>query len=80
MAIEIRLIGGVEGDSVYIGDIRVGGNKPWGGGSILQEWNTSVSDILYALNNVYNPAHQPQKTKKGEIEILLKNIEGSHEN
>lgn len=28
---KIDLIGGVEGNSLFINDFRVAGNKPWGG-------------------------------------------------
>lgn len=47
--IMIELIRGVEGDCIAINDFRVSGNKPWGGGKIIQTWFAKKSDILHAL-------------------------------
>lgn len=74
MKTKIIYVGGVEGNSFYIGDIRVAGNKAWGGGKIIEEKETSIEDILYALNNIYSPSHQPLGTELAEAEHLLKNI------
>ena len=51
--VHIVLVKGVEGKSLYINDIRVYGNKPWGGalGTIF-EATIPVEDIIKALGNV----------------------------
>lgn len=36
--IKIEVIGGVAGKSLYVNDTRVCGEKPWGGGTVLQEF------------------------------------------
>lgn len=38
LRVNVEVIGGVEGKSLYIDDYRVGGPKPWGGGSTLHEF------------------------------------------
>jgi hypothetical protein len=47
--IEIVIISGVEGPSVYLDNHRIAGNKPWGGGDVLYEWKADLADILAAL-------------------------------
>jgi len=47
--IKIETVRGVEGNSIYIDDFRVAGSKPWGGGSLIQHWDTTVEEILTAL-------------------------------
>jgi len=46
---KIELVGGVEGKCLAIDDFRVAGSKPWGGGTILKTWKTSIEDILKAI-------------------------------
>jgi hypothetical protein len=47
--ITVTHIKGVEGPSLYLNDRRVSGPKPWGGGSVVREWKTSLRDILEAV-------------------------------
>jgi hypothetical protein len=47
--LEILVVSGVEGKSVYIDGYRVAGNKPWGGGTTLYTWKADRSDLLRAL-------------------------------
>jgi hypothetical protein len=47
--IKIDLVNGVEGNSIYMNDTRVCGNKPWGGGKIIKTWTTSIDNIENAL-------------------------------
>lgn len=47
--IEVVIIGGVEGPSVYIGGHRIAGPKPWGGGPVLHKWDVPLSDIKKAI-------------------------------
>ena len=44
--IEINIVQGVEGKSLYINDHRVAGSKPWGGGKIIQTWKVQKKDLL----------------------------------
>ena len=74
METKIYYVEGVEGNSFAIGDIRVAGPKPWGGGRVIAEQKTTVKDILYALNNIYYPPHQPLKTAEDEARMLLHNL------
>lgn len=52
--VEIIVVSGVEGPSLYVNGYRVLGNKPWGGGDTLQSWKvdskTFKEDILEALD------------------------------
>lgn len=43
--VSIKIVHGVEGKSCYINDIRVYGNKPWGGGKVIYEAEPSLSDL-----------------------------------
>ena len=47
--ITIKLVNGVEGNSIYLNDTRICGSKPWGGGSLVKEWTTSIWEIERAL-------------------------------
>jgi hypothetical protein len=47
--VTIMLIHGVEGDCLAIDGFRVWGPKPWGGGTIVKEWEVSKADIYQAL-------------------------------
>jgi hypothetical protein len=47
--VQVVLMRGVEGPSLYIDNYRICGNKPWGGGSIIKEWSAQRRDILTAL-------------------------------
>lgn len=49
--IEVRYVQGVEGNSVWLNDIRIGGPKPWGGGKTLESFTVSIDDIKEALKN-----------------------------
>ena len=50
-AIEIALVSGVEGGSLYINDYRVAGTKPWGGGTVTKRWTVPKERLLKALEN-----------------------------
>lgn len=42
--IEMLLVAGVAGDSIYLNDHRIAGPKPWGGGKIVQRWDRVAAD------------------------------------
>lgn len=43
------LVSGVEGNALYINDIRVVGPKPWGGGQVVWERAVRVSSLRESL-------------------------------
>lgn len=45
----LKLIQGVEGNSLYLNDYRIAGPKPWGGGQVLKTWDVDPADIRKAL-------------------------------
>ena len=47
--IEIKLVEGVEGNSLYFNDTRICGPKPWGGGKIKQKWETKLFYVTDAI-------------------------------
>lgn len=47
--VNIELVSGCEGYSLYIDDYRVAGSKPWGGGKVVKAWTAKVADIDKAL-------------------------------
>ena len=49
MDIEIDVVDGAEGVSLYIDGTRVSGLKPWGGGNTLHSFKVSVEDVKKIL-------------------------------
>lgn len=47
--VNVLVLGGPEGPSVYLDNHRVAGPKPWGGGTILHEFTAKRSEVLKAL-------------------------------
>ncbi len=47
--IEIIVVQGVEGPSVYINGYRVSGSKPWGGGQVQYSFKAKKENIETAL-------------------------------
>lgn len=47
--ITIKLVNGVEGDSIYLNDTRIVGQKPWGGGKVVWEKKATIRDIELAI-------------------------------
>lgn len=47
--IDIHVVNGVEGPSIYLNGFRIAGNKPWGGGSYLYKLQTTGREVLYGL-------------------------------
>ena len=63
--INLELVQGVEGDSIYLNDTRICGSKPWGGGKVMKKWTTSIRDIENALGFKFTD-EQLDKLKKQE--------------
>lgn len=51
--VDICIVSGVEGPSVYVNELRVAGPKPWGGGSVICEFRAKRSAIDEALKQVW---------------------------
>lgn len=47
--IDIVMVEGVKGPSLYVNNHRVAGPKPWGGGFVQKNWPTTRRNILAAL-------------------------------
>lgn len=47
--IKVMVVNGVEGNSLYVNGYRVAGNKPWGGGVLLHEFNVDPEEMRKAL-------------------------------
>lgn len=73
--IKIEEISGVEGNSLYLIDHRISGSKPWGGGSVLKSWTTTIKDILTAIST-----NQKEKKKvyklwyNGDYKITIERL------
>lgn len=70
--IKLSLVSGVEGKSLYINDnensgFRVSGNKPWGGGKTLADWEVSSVEFLEKAR---------KQVDKGKVIIKVSNSEG----
>ena len=48
--ITIEVVKGVAGDSLYINNRRVSGEKPWGGGRVVRKFKTTEKEIHKAIN------------------------------
>ncbi|WP_270786232.1 hypothetical protein [Enterococcus avium] len=69
---KLSLVSGVEGKSLYISDngnsgFRVSGNKPWGGGRTLADWEVSSVEFLEKARKQVN---------NGKVIIKVSNSEG----
>ena len=47
--LELLVVSGPEGNSVYLNGLRIAGPKPWGGGQTLHTFRASEKDIKKAL-------------------------------
>lgn len=48
--VTFRVISGVAGPCLVIGDYRIAGPKPWGGGRTLYEWSVNRADLAEELS------------------------------
>lgn len=51
-SVNLNVVDGVEGPSLYVNGHRVIGPKPWGGGSTVAEWNASPEDVARILGRL----------------------------
>lgn len=61
--VEICVVRGVEGPSIYIDDFRMAGNKPWGGGQIIYKWQVKLADFACVPVLAKQIAGQQAETK-----------------
>jgi hypothetical protein len=55
---KICLVTGPAGLTLYINEVRVAGQKPWGGGRMLEDWRLDLEDVYAALQtSVSRKAH-----------------------
>lgn len=61
---EIEIVQGVEGRCVSVNNTRIVGNKPWGGGTVIDSWKCSNNDIemLYSIVKKEYDTLQTSKT------------------
>jgi len=71
---KIEIINGVEGMCVTINDTRIAGNKPWGGGKIVNSWIVDNDWILYAME----ASNQPLKSENHSTDPKCGRCGGSH--
>lgn len=64
--IEVYIVSGVEGPSVYINNYRICGNKPWGGGKVIHKFSTGIKEINIALNTKESKTINVDIKKKGK--------------
>ena len=57
--VNIKIVQGVGGKSCYINDIRVYGNKPWGGGKVIYEAEPRLSDLK---KRIFKKQYQLEET------------------
>lgn len=46
---DIFVVDGVEGPSLYVNDFRVAGPKPWGGGPVIAKWTITANRFVDRL-------------------------------
>ena len=47
--LRLQIVSGVEGSCAYLGDYRIAGPKPWGGGHVTHDWRVDPDDIEHAI-------------------------------
>ena len=55
--ISIKVVAGVEGDSLYVNDYRCAGPKPWGGGAMKWEKNVRATEFLQNIHAALREFH-----------------------
>lgn len=45
----VEIIGGRAGKCISLNDFRIAGSKPWGGGTVLNKFDTTVEDVLSSI-------------------------------
>jgi hypothetical protein len=50
--VQIEVVSGVEGPSLYLDQYRFAGNKPWGGGKIIHSWKVTAKDLRESLRHI----------------------------
>ena len=62
--VTVTLVGGVEGPSIYLNDYRIVGPKPWGGGTIQNQWKGRARAVLTALNQPSDALAAPTEEER----------------
>jgi hypothetical protein len=62
--VEISIVKGAEGESVYINHYRVYGSKPWGGGFAVFTWKIKIQDIFDAMSEFIEESPQQERKIK----------------
>lgn len=79
----VKVISGCEGYSLYIDDYRVAGNKPWGGGERVHEWDVEIPEIkrltarideLEAAQKRHPASEPPENNRKIEGQTEYGNV------
>ena len=50
--VNIEIVKGIEGDSLYINSFRVSGPKPWGGGQVIMSFEAPLEYIREAIGHL----------------------------
>jgi hypothetical protein len=67
--LNINYVRGVEGNSLYINDIRVSGPKPWGGGKTIKYWKiTNPGDLKRIKEEI---EEELDKWVEAEVEKII---------
>lgn len=59
----LMIVNGVEGTAVYLNDFRIAGPKPWGGGTVVKQWDITPEDLESAIEDW----SKRKPAKKGKI-------------
>ena len=46
---KVTVVAGPMGYALYVNDVRVDGQKPWGGGKVVEDFRPLVKDVRAAL-------------------------------
>ncbi len=66
--VELEIVEGVEGPSVYLDGYRIAGPKPWGGGHISRRWSVDLADLAEVIARAAPP---PKARKQRARKIAL---------
>lgn len=69
LIVEMVMVNGVEGPSLYLDDYRICGNKPWGGGNVVRAWKIDLFSLKKTVEEkIASNLKSPVTNEAGENE------------
>ena len=67
-SIHVDICRGCEGLCIYVGHTRIIGEKPWGGGKLIQQWEIDKKQLL---KNIKDAIDFELRMEEEDVEFML---------